>query len=99
MVSRKAAGAALPQTVTRKLYTKDTVRSGVAIIVETLTDNKNRTASNVRNAFTKGNGSNVGTPGSCVSYMFDQKGQIIIDKEECEMDADELMMTALRCRC
>ena len=67
--------------------------SGVAIIVDTLTDNKNRTASNVRNAFTKGNG-NVGTPG-CVSYMFDRKGQIIIDKEECEMDADDLMMMAL----
>ena len=67
--------------------------SGIAIIVESLTDNKNRTAANVRNAFTKGSG-NVGTPG-CVSYMFDQKGQIIIDKEECEMDADELMMTAL----
>ena len=45
------------------------------------------------NAFTKGGG-NVGTPGS-VSYMFDKKGQIIIDKEECEMDADELMMAAL----
>ena len=67
--------------------------SGIAIIVEALTDNKNRTASNVRNAFTKGNGS-LGTSG-CVSYMFDQKGQIIIDKEECEMDADEIMMLAL----
>lgn len=67
--------------------------SGVAIIVDTLTDNKNRTAANVRSAFTKGGG-NVGTPGS-VSYMFDKKGQIIIDKEECDMDADELMMAAL----
>ena len=67
--------------------------NGIAIIVETLTDNKNRTAANVRSAFTKGNGS-VGTPG-CVSYMFDKKGQIIIDKEECEMDADDLMMMAL----
>ena len=66
---------------------------GIAIIVEALTDNKNRTASNVRNAFTKGSGS-IGTQG-CVSYMFDQKGQIIIDKEECEMDADDLMMQAL----
>ena len=66
---------------------------GVAIIVEALTDNKNRTASNVRNAFTKGNGS-MGTTG-CVSYMFDQKGQIIIDREECGMDADDLMMLAL----
>ncbi len=67
--------------------------NGTAIIVDALTDNKNRTAANVRSAFTKGYG-NVGTPG-CVSYMFDKKGQIIIDKEECEMDADDLMMTVL----
>ena len=67
--------------------------NGTAIIVDALTDNRNRTASNVRNAFTKGGG-NVGTTG-CVSYMFDKKGQIIIDKEECEMDADTVMMTAL----
>ena len=66
---------------------------GSAIIVEGLTDNKNRTASNVRNCFTKGQGS-IGTQG-CVSYMFDQKGEIIIDKEECSMDADDLMMIAL----
>lgn len=67
--------------------------SGTAIIVKALTDNKNRTASNVRNAFTKGGG-NVGTQG-CVSYMFDEKGQIVIDKEECEADSDDLMMLAL----
>ena len=67
--------------------------NGVAIIVETLTDNKNRTAANVRAAFTKGGG-NIGTPG-CVSFMFDKRGQILIDKEECDMDADELMMAAL----
>ena len=67
--------------------------NGIAIIVDALTDNKNRTASNVRSAFTKGQGS-IGTMG-CVSFMFDKKGQIIIDKEECEMDADELMMIAL----
>ena len=67
--------------------------SGTAISVDALTDNKNRTAANVRNAFTKGKG-NVGTPG-CVSYMFDKKGQIIIDKENCDMDADDLMMAAL----
>ncbi len=66
---------------------------GIAIIVETLTDNRNRTAANVRNAFTKGGGS-VGAMG-CVSYMFDSKGLIIVDKEEYEGDADELMMTAL----
>ena len=67
--------------------------NGIAIIVEALTDNKNRTAANVRSAFTKGNGS-IGTQG-CVSYSFDEKGQIIIDKEECDMNADDLMMMAL----
>jgi len=66
---------------------------GIAIIVEALTDNKNRTASNIRAAFAKGNG-NVGTPG-CVSFMFDKKGQIIIDKEECDMNTDDLMMLTL----
>ena len=68
-------------------------RNGTAIIVDALTDNRNRTASNVRSAFTKGKG-NIGTSG-CVSFMFDQKGQIIVDKEECELDADDLMMQAL----
>ncbi len=67
--------------------------NGIAIIVDALTDNKNRTAANVRSAFTKGQG-NVGTPG-CVSYMFDKKGQIFIDKEECDLDADSMMMAAL----
>ena len=67
--------------------------NGTAIIVDALTDNKNRTAANVRSAFTKGGG-NVGTPG-CVSFMFDKRGQIIIDKEEYECDPDELMMMAL----
>ena len=66
---------------------------GIAIIVDTLTDNQNRTAANVRSAFTKGNGS-IGTPG-CVSFMFDKKGQIIIDKEECDLTADDLMMIVL----
>ncbi len=65
---------------------------GVAIIVETLTDNKNRTAANVRSAFTKGNG-NMGTTG-CVSFMFDKKGQIMIEKDD-NIDSDELMMIAL----
>ena len=89
---KKAAGDANADNYERITY-EGYGPNGVAIIVETLTDNKNRTASNVRNAFTKGYGS-IGTQG-CVSFMFDQKGQIIIDKEECEMDADELMMLAL----
>ena len=67
--------------------------SGTAIIVKALTDNKNRTAANVRNAFTKGQGS-IGTQG-CVSYMFDEKGQIIVDKEEYDTDPDDFMMMAL----
>jgi len=66
---------------------------GTAIIVNALTDNKNRTAANVRNCFSKGQGS-IGTQG-CVSYMFDEKGQIIIDKEECDREPDDLMMAAL----
>ncbi len=67
--------------------------NGIAVIVEALTDNKNRTAANVRSAFTKGNG-NIGTPG-CVSFMFEEKGQIIIDREEWEKNADDLMLLAL----
>jgi YebC/PmpR family DNA-binding regulatory protein len=89
---KKAAGdsnAVNYETVTYEGYGP----SGIAIIVGALTDNKNRTAANVRNAFTKGGG-NVGSQG-CVSYMFDEKGQIIIDKEECDMKADDLMMIVL----
>ena len=67
--------------------------NGTAIIVKALTDNKNRTAANVRSAFTKGKG-NMGTQG-CVSFMFDERGQIIIDREERDMEADDLMMIAL----
>ena len=66
--------------------------NGVAVIVEVLTDNRNRAAANVRNAFTKGGG-NMGNSG-CVSFMFDEKGLIVIDKEEIDMD-EELMMAAL----
>lgn len=89
---KKAAGDMDANNYERVVY-EGYGPNGTAIIVEALTDNKNRTASNVRNAFTKGSG-NVGTPG-CVSFMFDKKGQIIVAKEECEMDADDLMMTAL----
>ena len=89
---KKAAGDA--NSVNYELLTYEGYGpNGVAIIVDALTDNKNRTAANVRSAFTKGNG-NVGAQGS-VSFMFDKKGQIIIGKEDCEMDPDELMMMAL----
>ena len=89
---KKAAGDANAANYERVTY-EGYGPSGTAIIVEALTDNKNRTASNVRNAFTKGSG-NVGTPG-CVSFMFDKKEQIVVAKEDFEMDADELMMLAL----
>lgn len=89
---KKAAGDA--NSVNYELLTYEGYGpNGVAIIVDALTDNKNRTAANVRSAFTKGNG-NVGAQGS-VSFMFDKKGQIIIGKEDCEMDPDGLMMMAL----
>lgn len=65
---------------------------GVAVIVETLTDNRNRTASAVRSTFDK-HGGNLGTPG-CVSYMFARKGVIIIEKTD-EIDEDALMEAAL----
>ena len=89
---KKAAGEGNTDNYERITY-EGYGPNGTAIIVEALTDNRNRTASNVRSAFTKGKGS-IGTSG-CVSFMFDKKGQIIIDKEECDMDADELMMMAL----
>ena len=65
--------------------------SGVAVIVETLTDNKNRSAGNVRSAFTKGGG-NMGNAG-CVSFMFQEKGEIVIEKDG--RDEEEMMMMAL----
>lgn len=65
--------------------------NGVAVIVDTLTDNKNRSAGNVRSAFTKGGG-NMGTTG-CVGFMFQEKGEIVIEKGD--LDEEELMMMAL----
>ncbi len=66
--------------------------SGVAVIVETMTDNKNRTAGDMRHYFDK-YGGNLGTSG-CVSFMFDKKGIFIIEKTE-DINEDELMMEAL----
>ncbi len=63
--------------------------SGVAVIVETLTDNRNRTAGDIRHYFDK-YGGNMGQSG-CVSYMFDKKGVILIDNEEGELDEDTVM--------
>ena len=67
--------------------------SGVAVIVETMTDNRNRTASDVRHYFDK-YGGKLGATG-CVSWSFDKKGVIIIDNEEKELDEDSVMMAAL----
>lgn len=65
--------------------------SGVAVIVEALTDNRNRTASEVRHAFDK-NGGNLGTAG-CVSYMFNEKGILVIESDG--LDEETVMMDAL----
>lgn len=67
--------------------------SGVAVIVEALTDNRNRTAGEVRHYFDKFGG-NMGTPG-CVSFMFEKKGVLIIEREELEKDEDTVMEDAL----
>ena len=66
---------------------------GVAVIVEALTDNRQRTAPEVRHAFDKCNG-NMGAQG-CVSWSFDRKGVIVIDNEEGELDDETVMMDAL----
>ncbi len=67
--------------------------NGVAVIVEAATDNKNRTAADVRHAFDK-SGGNLGTTG-CVSYMFNKKGVIVIEKETVKIEEEELMMLAI----
>ena len=67
--------------------------NGVAVIVEAATDNKNRTAADVRHAFDKAGG-NLGTTG-CVSYMFNKKGVIVIEKASTDMSEEDLMMLAL----
>ena len=66
---------------------------GVAVIVETMTDNRNRTASEMRHYFDK-YGGNMGTSG-CVSWSFDRKGVIIVDNEDAAVDEDTIMMEAL----
>ena len=67
--------------------------NGVAVIVEASTDNRNRTAADVRHVFDRAGG-NLGTTG-CVSYMFNKKGVMVVDKAECSKSEDELMMLAL----
>jgi len=67
--------------------------NGVAVIVEASTDNKNRTAADVRHAFDK-SGGNLGTSG-CVSYMFNKKGVLVIEKATVSMSEDDLMLLAI----
>ena len=67
--------------------------NGVALIVEANTDNRNRTAADVRHAFDKAGG-NLGTNG-CVAYLFEKKGIIVIEKASTNKDEEELMMLAL----
>ena len=87
---KKAAGEGNSVNYERIVY-EGYGPSGVAAIVETLTDNKNRSAGSVRSAFTKGGG-NMGTSG-CVEFMFQKKGQIVIERED--QDEEELMMMVL----
>ena len=67
--------------------------SGVAVIVNASTDNRNRTAADVRHVFDKAGG-NLGTQG-CVSYMFEKKGVIVIERESTNMSEDDLMLLAI----
>ncbi|WP_341278475.1 YebC/PmpR family DNA-binding transcriptional regulator [Paenibacillus sp. FSL H8-0537] len=66
---------------------------GVAIMVRCLTDNRNRTAADVRSSFNK-RGGNMGESG-CVAYMFDHKGLLVVDREDLEIDEDSMMMVTL----
>ena len=89
---KKASGAGNTDNYEEVIY-EGYGPNGVAVIVEGSTDNKNRTAADVRHAFDK-SGGNLGTSG-CVSYMFNKKGVIVIDKESTSLSEDDLMMLAL----
>ncbi len=89
---KKASGAASGENYEEIVY-EGYGTSGVAVIVNASTNNKNRTAADVRHIFDKFGG-NLGTPG-CVSYMFEKKGVIVIEKEGCSMGEDDLMMLAI----
>ncbi len=89
---KKASGAGSGENYEEIIY-EGYGPNGVAVIVEAATDNKNRTAADVRHVFDKAGG-NLGTTG-CVSYMFNKKGVIIIEKESTQMSEDDLMMLAL----
>ena len=90
--SIKQASGELSNVVYEQITYEGYAPGGVAIIVETITDNRNRTASDVRHCFAKYDG-NMGTTGS-VSFMFDEKGLIVIERTP-DSDEDEMMMMAL----
>ena len=89
---KKAAGAGNNENYEEVVY-EGYGPNGVAVIVECNTDNRNRTAADVRHVFSKAGG-NLGTTG-CVSYLFNKKGVLVIEKEGCKMDEEELMMLAI----
>ena len=89
---KKAAGAGNSENYEEVVY-EGYGPNGIAVIVEAATDNKNRTAADVRHAFTKAGG-NLGTNG-CVSYLFSKKGIIVIDKSITNLSEDDMMMLAL----
>ena len=90
--SIKKASGELSNVVYEQITYEGYAPGGVAIIVETITDNRNRTASDVRHCFAKYDG-NMGTTGS-VSFMFDEKGLMVVERTP-DMDEDEMMMMAL----
>ena len=89
---KKAAGAGNSENYEEVIY-EGYGPNGIAVIIEAATDNKNRTAADIRHAFSKCGG-NLGTNG-CVSYLFTKKGVIVIEKASTEMSEDDVMMLAL----
>lgn len=89
---KKAAGSGNAENYEEIVY-EGYGPNGVALIVEASTDNKNRTAADVRHAFDRCGG-NLGTTG-CVSYLFSKKGVIVIDKSNCSLSEDDLMLLAI----
>ncbi len=89
---KKAAGAGNTENYEEVTY-EGYGPNGVAVIVQANTDNRNRTAADVRHAFDRCGG-NLGTTG-CVSYLFSNKGVMVVDKAECKMSEDDLMLLAV----
>ena len=89
---KKASGAGNAENYEEVIY-EGYGANGVAVIVEASTDNRNRTAADVRHAFDRAGG-NLGTTG-CVSYLFTKKGVIVIDRTTTDLSEDDMMMLAL----